>query len=96
MWFLDNARMKPQRVGYLKANELGLKDMSGNVWEWVFDRPETYTEESRVNPTGADSGGNRVLRGGSNSSKWEACRVSNRSFMPAKNVKGTFGLRLAL
>ena len=96
MWFLDNARMKPQRVGYLKANELGLKDMSGNMWEWVYDRPETYSEESRMNPTGADSGGNRVLRGGSNSSKWEACRVSNRSFMPAKNVKGTFGLRLAL
>lgn len=96
MWFLDNSRMKPQKVGFLKANELGLKDMSGNVWEWVFDRPATYSEEAQENPMGAESGGNRVLRGGSNSSKWEACRVSNRSFMPAKNVKGTFGLRLAL
>ncbi|MBP5217623.1 MAG: SUMF1/EgtB/PvdO family nonheme iron enzyme [Bacteroidales bacterium] len=96
MWFLDNAGMKPRRVGNLKANELGLKDMSGNVWEWVFDRPDTYTEEAKDNPSGAASGGNRVLRGGSNSSKWEACRVSNRSFMPAKNVKGTFGFRLAL
>lgn len=96
MWFLDNAHMKPQNVGVLKGNELGLKDMSGNMWEWVFDRPLTYSEESLVNPVGADEGGSRVLRGGSNSSKWEACRVSNRSFIPAKNVKGTFGLRLAL
>ena len=97
MWFLDNADMKPQKVGALKGNELGLKDMSGNVWEWVFDRAAaTYPEEAQVNPLGAETGGSRVLRGGSNSSKWEACRVTNRSFMPAKNVKGTFGLRLAL
>lgn len=96
MWFLDNANMKPQKVGALKGNELGLKDMSGNVWEWVFDCAAAYSEEAQDNPIGPRTGGSRVLRGGSNSSKWEACRVSNRSYMPAKNVKGTFGLRLAL
>ena len=41
-------------------------------------------------------GATRILRGGSCASRWDACRITNRSYMPAKNIKGTFGLRLAL
>ena len=96
MWFLDNADSKPMDVKTKKPNELGLYDMSGNVWEWCYDRAADYTTDSQVNPTGAESGGTRILRGGSCASRWDACRISNRSYMPGKNIKGTFGLRLAL
>ena len=96
MWFLDNADSKPHAVKTKKPNELGLYDMSGNVWEWCYDRAEEYTKEARVNPCGAQTGGTRILRGGSCASRWDACRISNRSYMPGKNFKGTFGLRLAL
>lgn len=96
MWFLDNASSKVRNVKAKKANELGIYDMSGNVWEWCYDRAEAYSKDAQDNPVGAVSGGTRILRGGSCASRWEACRISNRSYMPAKNIKGTFGLRLAL
>ena len=96
MWFLDNADSKSQPVATRKPNELGLYDMSGNVWEWCYDRAEEYTLDSRTDPCGAEEGGTRILRGGSCASRWDACRISNRSYMPGKNFKGTFGLRLAL
>lgn len=96
MWFLDNADSKTQKVKSRKANELGLYDMSGNVWEWCYDRAAGYSKDAQVNPAGAPDGGTRVLRGGSCASRWDACRITNRSYMPAKNIKGTFGLRLTL
>ena len=96
MWFLDNADSKTKPVKTKKPNELGLYDMSGNVWEWCYDRAAEYTTEPQVNPVGAEEGGTRILRGGSCNARWDACRISNRSYMPGKNFKGTFGLRLAL
>lgn len=96
MWFLDNASSKSKNVKTKKANELGIYDMSGNVWEWCYDRAGDYPKDAQVNPVGATDGGTRILRGGSCASRWEACRISNRSYMPAKNIKGTFGLRLAI
>lgn len=96
MWFLDNADSKVHDVKTLRPNELGIYDMSGNVWEWCFDRAQEYSKEPQVNPSGAEEGGTRILRGGSCAARWDACRISNRSYMPGKNFKGTFGLRLAL
>ncbi len=96
MWFLDNAASKTKEVKTRKANELGLYDMSGNVWEWCHDRAAEYQKDAQTNPSGAAVGGMRILRGGSCASRWDACRVTNRSYMPAVNIKGTFGLRLAL
>ena len=96
MWYLGNANSKLKDVKKLNLNELGIYDMSGNVWEWCYDRAAEYSKDPQVNPVGATEGGTRILRGGSCASRWDACRISNRSFMPAKNIKGTFGLRLAL
>ena len=96
MWYVDNADMKSKNVKGKRANELGLYDMSGNVWEWCFDRADNYTPEAQTDPVGALEGSSRILRGGSCASRWDACRVTNRSFMPAKNIKGTFGFRLAI
>jgi len=94
--FVDNGKMKVQPVKSKKANELGLYDMCGNAWEWCYDRSGSYPEGAQTNPVGPAVGSQRVLRGGSAASKWDACRITNRSFIPAKNIKGTFGFRLAL
>lgn len=96
MWYVDNANMKPKNVKGKKANELGIYDMSGNAWEWCYDRADNYSADAQVDPVGPAEGTSRILRGGSAASRWDACRVTNRSFMPAKNIKGTFGFRLAL
>ena len=95
----DQKDNKTRPVAQNVSNELGIYDMSGNAWEWVLDRSGKYTEDAQVNPTGpvwrdgiADL---RVIRGGSASSKWKACRVSNRDENYAAKFKSTIGFRLA-
>ena len=62
-WIRDNSGKKTHAVGTKQPNELGIYDMSGNVWEWCQDWFGKYKRSSQVNPTGANSGSGRVLRG---------------------------------
>ena len=60
------------------ANDLGLYDMHGNVWEWVEDRYGEYSSSHVIDPKGSTSGPYRVFRGGSWSDKARSVRSANR------------------
>ena len=64
-WYRDNSSYIAHEVGTKVPNGLGLYDMSGNVWEWCWDRYGAYSSGSQTDPQGASSGVNRVIRGGS-------------------------------
>ena len=81
-------------VGTKQPNELGIYDMSGNVWEWCHDRCGSYSSSPQTNPTGAVSGSERVRRGGD--SYDGDCRSSSRWCGPPANPFIYIGLRLVL
>lgn len=98
-WCKDNSDGTPQVVGTKKPNELGICDMSGNVYEWCkdgYDRYEPNYYETMVNPQGYEMSDYKVYRGGGVTSYWDVCRVSARSQSVPNAVFNYVGFRLAM
>ena len=103
-WYWDNSGYKTHPVGKKRANALGLHDMSGNVYEWCFDRwnysptlnDAAYEQGGIVtDPQGAASGALRVERGGSWVNSADGCAVGARGGGSSPGGSSHLGLRLA-
>jgi formylglycine-generating enzyme required for sulfatase activity len=80
-WNVDNSGKTTHLVGKKMPNELGIYDMSGNVWEWSRDWYDInyYAVSPLIDPEGPSSGTMRAMRGGAWNEAAARCRTSNRS-----------------
>ena len=97
-WYADNSNLELQPVGQKQPNGWGLHDMHGNVYEWVFDRfgVDYYEVAPTDDPRGPETGGSRVMRGGSFNSEADGCRSAHRGSYIDGFSSLTIGFRLIL
>jgi len=94
-WYAENSGRTTHPVGQKRPNELGLNDMSGNVWEWCWDFHGEYSAASATDPRGPKGGSLRVSRGGSWVSAAGFLRSArrNRSTPAYRDWRGYLGFR---
>jgi formylglycine-generating enzyme required for sulfatase activity len=95
-WQEDYSDHRTHYVGTKAPNELGIYDMSGNVWEWCYDWHDLYYYHNspKNDPKGPDSGSDRVIRGGSWQSQDTDCRITFRFFFNPDYYDDTTGFRV--
>ena len=96
-WYSSNSGRKTHPVGQMKPNELGIYDMTGNVYEWCQDiySEHAYSKHKRSNPIYTGSGSHRVVRGGSYSEPPMYLRASFRGGGHTGDRMQDVGFRLA-
>ncbi len=95
-WYKDNSSGQTNIVEYKKPNELGVYDMSGNVFEWCSDWFGNYNNNAVNNPTGPPSGTEKVMRGGCFDSEAKECKLTSRFSNPPDSSGDGLGFRLVL
>ena len=95
-YYMDHGDYRLQKVGQLKSNELGIYDMSGNIWEWCSDWYSDNYLIQKNNPRGPSNGNKKVMKGGSFNSNPETCKNNFRHSAKIDFKSDNLGFRLVL